>query len=288
MGYHNTNATFNPAVDAVFANFPMATLRYPANGILQGFEWKKSIGPISSRIPQQVFSQSQIPAQIMEFGFDEFMAMTAARGVDPKDVQIMVPIYDSAIVYNQQMQTDASIPNCLQSNADWVEYANSPNDNSNPGGGVDWAAVRAANGHPIPYGIKIWNMGNEPYVVGEFGTGAAAANNYINTIAPMIDAMLLIDPTIKISVTVTQGLNAWTNTILNSPLLQGKIYALNVHFFLTEEVISGNIPYGVSGASTNLSALAVAAQSNGYKVIVGDNAHAILTQNPINMDLAMQ
>jgi len=288
MGYHNTDATFNPAVDAVFANFPMTTLRYPANGILQGFEWKKSIGPISGRTPQQVFAQSQIPAQVMEFGFDEFMAMTAARGVDPKDVQIMVPIYDSATVYTQQMQTDGSIPNCLQSNADWVEYANAPNDGSNPGGGIDWAAIRAANGRPSPYGIKIWNMGNEPYVSGEFGTGAAAANNYINTIIPMIDAMLLIDPTIKISVTVTQGLNAWTNTILNSSLLQGKIYALNVHFFLTEEVIGGNLPYGVAGASTNLSALSASAQSKGYKVIVGDNAHAILTQNPVDMDLAMQ
>jgi alpha-N-arabinofuranosidase len=27
----------------------------------------------------------------------------------------------------------------------------------------EWGAKRAANGHPAPYGIKYWNIGNEPY-----------------------------------------------------------------------------------------------------------------------------
>jgi len=298
MGYHNTNGTFNPAVDAVFNNFPMAGLRYPANGILQGFEWKKSIGPIANRIPQQVFAQSSIPAQVMEFGFDEFMAMTAARGVDPKDVQIMVPIYDSAIIYTKQAQTDASIPNVLQSNADWVEYANAPSDSNitNPGGGIDWAEVRAANGHPLPYGIEIWNMGNEPYTFNEYDAAndVNAVTYYISNIVPMIDAMLAIDPTIKISVTVTSNTaNVWTSTILNSPLLQGKIYALNCHFFLTEEFQVG-IPIAnqpnVFVANSRMITLANAAQTKGYKLIIGDQAHAIISTTPTQaqQDIAMQ
>jgi len=298
MGYHNTNGTFNPAVDAVFNNFPMAGLRYPANGILQGFEWKKSIGPIANRIPQQVFAQPSIPAQVMEFGFDEFMAMTAARGVDPKDVQIMVPIYDSAIIYPKQAQTDASIPNVLQSNADWVEYANAPSDGNitNPGGGIDWAEVRAANGHPLPYGIEIWNMGNEPYTFNEYDAAndVNAVNYYISNIVPMIDAMLAIDPTIKISVTVTsRSTNAWTSSILNSALLQGKIYALNCHFFLTEDFQAGtpiaNQP-NVFVANSRMITLANAAQTKGYKLIIGDQAHAIISTTPTQaeQDIAMQ
>jgi len=293
-GYHNTDASWRPGVDSVFNDFPMSGLRYPANGIMQGFQWKKSVGPDSLRIAQKIFAQVNTPAQIMEFGFDEFMAMTASRGVDPKDVQIMVPIYDSANTSLTQTQFTAAIPNVIQSNADWVEYCNAPNDSTNPGGGIDWAAERAANGHPLPYNIKLWNMGNEPYTTGEFNSalnGATAANNYISTILPIINAMLAIDSSIHITVTGTgRATSAWTYTLLNSTLLQGKIYGINVHYFMTEQVIGSTIPYGVDTVAGSLGPVAAAAQAKGYKLIVGDHAHAILGTNPnaATQDLAMQ
>lgn len=288
-GYHNTDGTFIPAVDSVFQDFPMSTLRYPANGIVTGFEWKKSIGPIASRPPQQVFPQPTTPAQVMEFGFDEFMAMTAARGVNPKDVQIMVPIYDTADVGLTTMQMSGAVPNVISSNADWVEYANAPNDGSNPGGGTDWAATRAANGHPAPYGIEIWNMGNEPYAANEYGSGGV--NNYINKIIPIMDAMLAIDSTIKISVTITGKVNsAWSNTILNNIPLQNRMYATNIHAFMTEDPVNGSLVNGVDTFAAALVNQAAAAQSRGYKLIVGDYAHAIPGTNPstATQDLAMQ
>ena len=39
--------------------------------------------------------------------------------------------------------------------ADLIEYLNAPADGevTNPNGGVDWAEVRAANGHSEPYGV---------------------------------------------------------------------------------------------------------------------------------------
>ncbi len=289
-GYHKTDGTFIPEVDAVFNNFPMSTLRYPANGIMQGFEWKKSIGPLASRTPQQIFFQQSVPAQIMEFGFDEFMAMTAARGVNPGDVQIMAPIYSTSDPGLTAIQMDAAVPNVISSNADWVEYANAPNDGTNPGGGTDWAAVRTANGHEEPYGIQIWNMGNEPYTPNEYGSGGV--NNYINKIIPIMDAMLAIDPTIKITVTVTgRATSMWTHLILNSIPLQSRVYAVNAHYFLSEEIINGSIPHGVNAISTMISELALAAQSKGYKMIVGDHAHALITASTptaAEQDLIMQ
>ncbi|MFN0187322.1 MAG: hypothetical protein ACKVQV_01325, partial [Bacteroidia bacterium] len=290
-GYHNTNGSWNSNIDSIFNDFPMSTLRYPANGIMQGFNWKKSIGPIPLRVPQKIFAQQSTPAQVFEFGFDEFMAMTESRGVNGSDVQIMVPIYDSAVVWSMPAQTQAAVPYVAQSNADWVEYCNSPNDGSNPGGGIDWAAVRAANGHPQPYGIKIWNMGNEPYTANEFGASATGVNNYINIIVPIINAMRAIDPTIQITVTATGRHNsAWTTTLLNSTSLQGKIYGLNVHYFMTEQIIGNTIPYGVDTVTENLIPLAAAALSKGYKLLVGDHAHAILGTTPsqATQDLAMQ
>lgn len=295
IGYHNTDGTFIPELDAVFHDFPMSTLRYPGNGIAYGFEWKNSIGNIANRTPQNVFANLNptpfVHAQTMEFGFDEFMAMTAARGVDPSDIQIMVPIYDvtdPTLISSEQ--TDAAIPNMIQSNADWVEYANAPNDGSNPGGGTDWAAIRAANGHAAPYGIKLWNMGNEPYHQNEFGPNGA--NNYIAAMMPIIDAMRAIDPSIKITLTVEGKLSLWTTTILNSPLLQGKIYGINAHYFLYDNAINGTILAGVDSYSNYILALTNAAQQQGYKVIIGDHAYTVVASSSvptaIEMDYAMQ
>ena len=110
VGYHNTDGTWIAGIDAVFKDFPMSGLRYPANGIMQGFQWKKSVGAVSKRTPVKLFTNQNNPAQVMEFGFDEFMAMTAARGVNPADVQIMVPIYDSATVNLTATQRTGAIP----------------------------------------------------------------------------------------------------------------------------------------------------------------------------------
>ncbi|TWD82556.1 hypothetical protein FB561_3689 [Kribbella amoyensis] len=62
-----------------------------------------------------------------------------------------------------------SINQTAQDAADYVEYMNAPSDGAatNPNGGTDWAEVRAANGHPAPYGIKTWEYGNEPFLDGQ-------------------------------------------------------------------------------------------------------------------------
>lgn len=293
IGYYNTNGTIIPGVDAVFNNFPMSSLRYPANAVMQGFDWKKSIGPIATRTPQGLFAGSST-LQVVEFGFDEFMAMTAAKGVNPKEVQIMVTIYDSLSTTLTSTQMTAAIPNVVRSNADWVEYANAPNDGSNPGGGVDWAAIRAANGHPLPYGIKIWNMGNEPWSPNEFDLTAAGCTSYLTTIGPIIDSMLAIDPTIKITLaTVGSVSSAWNTTIMNSSMVvQGKIYGLSPHYFPSEVTsITGTIPLGVAKIASVLPALAATAQTKGLTIIVGDYAHGIPLTGGVptgNPDLAMQ
>jgi len=285
-GYYYADGSIIPGIDSIWKDFPLSTLRYPANGIMQGFEWKKSVGSKADRPLVNLLGNAS-PPEVMNFGFDEFMAMTAAKGVDPKEIQIMVPIYDSATSGLTPTQMKGAIPNVVRSNADWVEYANAVNNGSNPGGGVDWAAVRAANGREEPYGIEIWNMGNEPYTTNEYGV--FGVNNYITTIIPIIDSMKAIDPTIKISITTTGKENsAWTHTILNSSLLKGKVYAVNAHYFVNES--PGGI--SVSAAEVNIQSLSDSALSKGYKTIIGDYAHAIpLDANSFptgDPDLAMQ
>lgn len=289
IGYYDSSGAVIPEVDALFNDFPMSTLRYPGNGIAVGFNWKKAIGPVNTRPDQDLLGTLGSP-QPVKFGFDEFMSMTAAKGVPASEIQIMVPIYDSAATGLSLTQSRASVPYPASHNADWVEYCNAPNDSTNPGGGTDWAAVRAANGHPTPYGIKIWNIGNEPWSGFEYGPTAANCNAYLTAVTPIIDSMLARDPSIKITMPTTGNPTNpanWSYALLNSSLVtSGKVYALSSHYFPSENTAAQSI----SNVSTSLNTLVTVAATKGVKVFVGDYAHYITSPSPTvaQMDSAMQ
>jgi alpha-L-arabinofuranosidase len=289
IGYYDTSGVIIPQVDAIFNNFPISTLRYPGNGIAVGFNWKKSIGPVNSRLNQNLLGTLGSP-QPVKFGFDEFMSMTAAKGVPPSEIQIMVPIYDSTATGLTLTQSKAVVPYVIDHNADWVEYCNAPNDSSNPGGGIDWASVRAANGHPTPYGIKIWNIGNEPWSGFEYGPSYDNCNSYLASVTPIINAMLAIDSTIKITMPTTGNPTyslGWSYALLNSSLVaSGKIYALSQHYFPTEN----NSAQSVYSVNNSLNTLITVSATKGVKVFVGDYAHYIVSPNPTiaQQDSAMQ
>jgi alpha-L-arabinofuranosidase len=294
IGYYDASGVVIPQVDALFNNFPMSTIRYPGNGIAVGFNWKKSIDTIGMTGPrpnQNLLGGLGAP-QPVNFGFDEFMSMTAAEGMPASEVQIMVPIYDVSTPGLTPTQAAAALPNVINLNADWVEYCNSPNDGSNPGGGKDWAAERAANGHPAPYGIKIWNIGNEPWSGLEFGPSNINCNSYLTSVTPIINAMLAIDPTLKITLPTTGNATSslsWSYALLNSSLVSsGKVFALSQHFF-GDEHLSTSGP-GVNASSIFLDNLISASAIKGVKVFVGDYAHSIFTPNPTiaQQDSAMQ
>jgi alpha-L-arabinofuranosidase len=119
----------------------IGAVRYPGGTVANRFKWKDSIGPVADRKNQVGFNFNFEKAK---YGLDEHMAYAEAIG--------------AKVIYmvGEAQETPESA-------ADLVEYLNSPNNGSNPGGGTDWAAVRAANGHPAPYGVTHFEIGNEMY-----------------------------------------------------------------------------------------------------------------------------
>lgn len=130
-------------------------IRYPGGTVANFFDFKKAIGPVTQRGCQTsggfaAVRFGNLPAARNGFGPDEEEKVVSAIGAK---TMVMVP----------------SINQTAQDAADYVEYMNSPSDRTttNPNGGTDWAEVRAANGHPAPYGIKTWEFGNEPFLDGQ-------------------------------------------------------------------------------------------------------------------------
>jgi alpha-N-arabinofuranosidase len=108
-------------------------LRYPGGCFADTYHWKDGIGNRDKR-PER-WNPFWNEWEPNDFGFDDFMAFTNMLGIEPH------------ITLNSMAGTPAEA-------ADWVQYAN---------GSVDtpMGKLRAQNGHPEPYKVKYWAVGNE-------------------------------------------------------------------------------------------------------------------------------
>lgn len=100
--------------------------RYPGGCYSHNFNWKSCIGPVEKR-PNQ------------KFGLPEFLMFCEKTGGTP-------------------VITVAEYCGVAQDAADLVEYCNAPDDGKHP-----YAAMRAMDGHPSPYGVVWFEYGNESY-----------------------------------------------------------------------------------------------------------------------------
>ena len=131
----------NQDVVAKTALTGIGLVRYPGGTPANLFDWKKAVGPVQERGCQTDGRPGNRAPRDSVYGPDEHMAFVTSVGAQ---ASIMVS-------FARSTPDDA---------ADWVEYMNAPLG-TNPRGGTAWAEVRAANGHPEPYGVRFWEVGNE-------------------------------------------------------------------------------------------------------------------------------
>ncbi|GFZ75708.1 hypothetical protein GCM10008018_20960 [Paenibacillus marchantiophytorum] len=126
----------NPKFDKAVKDIGLKAVRYPGGTTANLFWWKRSIGPTEQRMNQINPYLGNGPEK-SNFGLDEGMRFSESNG------------YVTPYVYNVGNGNP-------QDAADLVEYLNAPADAAHP-----WAMKRAENGHPAPYNIKDFEIGNE-------------------------------------------------------------------------------------------------------------------------------
>ncbi|WP_455683077.1 LamG-like jellyroll fold domain-containing protein, partial [Thomasclavelia sp.] len=128
------------------------SIRYPGGTISNLFQWKGSIGPLENRTKQihGFYNNTNQHGILPTFGINEL-------GTFAQDV-------NSEIVYVYGLGRGSA-----QDAADLIEYLNAP-VGLNPNGGVDWAQVRAQNGHVEPFNVRYFEIGNENNQGGTDGT----------------------------------------------------------------------------------------------------------------------
>jgi alpha-N-arabinofuranosidase len=140
--------------------------RLPGGNFLSNWDWHSALGPRDKRSP--MFDYAWSAMQPNDVGMDEYMELTRIIGVEPY-VTVNAGLGDS------------------NSAAEEVEYMNAPPTS-------EWGAKRAANGHPEPYRVRFWNIGNEPY--GWWQIGKTTLDYFMIKHNEFAAAMRSVDPSI--------------------------------------------------------------------------------------------
>ena len=154
-------------VEARVAALRPAFLRWPGGNVAQDYHWTWGVGPRDQR-PIWVNLSWKNEPEPGDIGTDEFIALSRRVGAEP------------SITVNVEGRGATA-----EEAAAWVEYCNGPATSR-------YGAMRAANGHPEPYGVKYWELGNE--IWGDWVRGHSDAATYARNYVRYAQAMRAVDP----------------------------------------------------------------------------------------------
>jgi alpha-N-arabinofuranosidase len=159
-----------PEVIEVFRELKPGHIRYPGGNFASGYHWRDGIGPREKR-PTRL-NVAWLGLEPNEVGTDEFLRFCELTGMR---AMICVNAGDGT----------------PEEAADWVEYCNG-------GPETRLGRLRAQNGHPEPYNVLDWDVGNE--VWGHWQIGHCPPDEYAARVLRFADAMRRRDPRIRVAV----------------------------------------------------------------------------------------
>jgi len=183
----------------------VTNMRWPGGNFLMGYNWQDGIGPKSQRPSRINMAWGGIDDN--QVGTDEWFALNKTMGSE------------NVVAVNLGLGT-------IQDAAYWLEYCNYPK-------GTYYSDLRAKNGHPAPYKVKIWDLGNE--VDGKpWELGHKNAEDYIEVAREAAKAMQAVDNNIEFVACGSSwySKNEWDNW--NRKILMGigdKIKYLSIHSY---------------------------------------------------------
>ena len=178
-------------------------IRWPGGYFSELYRWKDGIGPQYKRnvYPVEAWNDRDVNS----FGTDEYITLCRRMNAEP------IICINTGHRYSASPQTEY-----IEEAQQWLEYCNGPATST-------WGAIRAANGHPEPYNVKYWEMGNEIFL-----TRSASIN--VDFVKAFVPALKAIDPSIKIIACGSGDFNQdWNKTLISN--CAGIIDFISVHHY---------------------------------------------------------
>jgi alpha-N-arabinofuranosidase len=183
-----------------------AFLRWPGGNVAQDYHWGWGIGPRDERPVWTNLSWAN-EIEPSDFGTDEYVRFCRSLGAEP------------TLVVNVEGRGATA-----EEAAAWVDYVNGPSTST---GGTR----RAALGHPAPFGVRFWELGNE--IWGDWVRGHSDAETYARNYLRYQAAMKAVDPSIEL-IAVGDNDMDWNRTVLKLAGPQIDYLAIHHYYGLRE------------------------------------------------------
>lgn len=156
----------DPDIIRMLRDSKLPLLRWPGGNFVSGYRWRDGVGPVDARptLPNPAWEGLEYNL----FGTAEFIAYCKAVGCEPL---ICVNGGDGA----------------PEEAAAWIEYCNGGRE-------TPMGRLRAEHGHPEPFNVRYWEVGNELY--GRWQVGWTTPGGNADRYVQFSKAMLAADPTI--------------------------------------------------------------------------------------------
>jgi alpha-N-arabinofuranosidase len=187
----------------------VTVVRYPGGNFVSGYRWEDGVGPVADR-PHRL-DGAWHTVESNAFGLHEFMTWARKAGVEPMEA---INLGTRGVEAARQL----------------VEYANHP-------GGTALSDLRMKNGAAEPFGIKLWNLGNE--MDGPWQIGHKTADEYGRLATETAKAMRFVDPDLELvacgsSSRAMPTFGAWEQTVLGHTYEEVDYVSLHAYYEETE------------------------------------------------------
>jgi alpha-N-arabinofuranosidase len=160
----------NPAVTELLKALNMPVMRWPGGTYVDEYDWEKGIGDIKKRPVIQARQWGQVETN--QFGTDEFLKWCKEVGTKPY------------INFNMGWRVPLE-SGSLGDALNWIEYVNGSTSTA-------FGKKRALYGHPEPYNVKYWGIGNENYFFESAEHYGARLHRWAGTIKSLYPELSLI------------------------------------------------------------------------------------------------
>ena len=174
--------------------------RWPGGNFVSGYDWRDGIGERDRRPPRKNPAWTGIEHN--DVGIHEYMDLMDIIDAEP------------FIAVNTGLGTVRDV-------SDEVAYCNDPPD-------TPMGRLRSENGHPEPFNVMYWAVGNEMY--GSWQLGHMPLTDYVKKHNAVVEAMRRVDPSIRLVAVGSVG--EWSETMMRE--CSGHMDLISEHIYASE------------------------------------------------------
>lgn len=172
---------FNPTTIELMNDRNVSLLKWPGGNVTSTYKWEDGVGPIEERPIRPNVVWNGLDPNLM--GTAEYVEFCEHTDIEPT-ITVGVTVEDT----DREFQPPEPIT--PEDAANWVEYCNGDST-------TEYGQLRAEHGYEEPFGVEVWEIGNEVWGGWQAG-GTDDPATFAERAGEFIDAMTAVDDSITV------------------------------------------------------------------------------------------